>query len=54
MTNIEQYYNCDYDEWGRLSEEDFQSWLDVFEAIAAKPAVRGSCEHLLYIGRKVG
>lgn len=36
----------------QLQEEDFQSWLDIFEAIAANPEVWGSCEHLLYIGRK--
>jgi 2-polyprenyl-3-methyl-5-hydroxy-6-metoxy-1,4-benzoquinol methylase len=37
----------------QLPEEDFQSWLDVFEAVASNPEVWGSCEHLLYIGRKV-
>jgi len=36
----------------QLPEEDFQSWLDVFEAISSNPEVWGSCEHLLYIGRK--
>lgn len=35
-----------------LKEEDFQDWLDVFEAIASKQAVWGSCAHMLYIGRK--
>lgn len=37
----------------QLPEEDFQNWLDVFEAISSNPEVWGNCEHLLYIGRKV-
>lgn len=35
-----------------LKEEDFQDWLDVFEAIASDQVVWGSCAHMLYIGRK--
>ena len=36
----------------QLPEEDFQKWLDVFQATSENPVVWGSCEHLLYIGRK--
>lgn len=36
----------------QLSEEDFQNWLDVFEAISENRVMWESCEHLLYIGRK--
>ena len=35
-----------------LKEEDFQDWLDVFEAIASNHVVWGSCAHMLYVGRK--
>jgi S-adenosylmethionine-dependent methyltransferase len=35
-----------------LKDEDFHDWLDVLEAISSNQAVRGSCEHMLYIGRK--
>lgn len=38
----------------QLEEEDFQEWLDLFYKISDKKVVWGSCEHLLYIGRKVG
>lgn len=36
----------------QLPEEDFQDWLDVLETISVEPVQWGSCEHLLYIGRK--
>jgi len=35
-----------------LKEEDFQDWLDIFEAISSNRVVWGSCAHMLYIGRK--
>jgi len=38
----------------QLKEEDFQDWLDVLEAISSNKVVWGSCEHLLYVARKVG
>ena len=37
----------------QFAEEDFQNWLDIIEAISPNSEVWGSCEHLLYIGRKV-
>lgn len=36
----------------QLKEEDFQDWLDVLETISSNQVVWGSCEHMLYIGRK--
>lgn len=36
-----------------LPEESFQSWIDIFEQIAANTEVLGCCEHLLYVGRKI-
>jgi len=38
----------------QLSEEDFQEWVDLFYKISDSKVIWGSCEHLLYIGRKVG
>lgn len=38
----------------QLKEEDFQEWMDLFYRISSNKVVWGSCEHLLYIGRKVG
>jgi S-adenosylmethionine-dependent methyltransferase len=38
----------------QLSEEDFQEWVDLFYKISDNKVVWGSCEHLLYVGRKVG
>lgn len=35
-----------------LNKGDFESWLDVFETISGRREVWGSCEHMLYIGRK--
>lgn len=36
----------------KLSEEDFQEWLDLLYKLSANKDILGSCEHLLYIGRK--
>lgn len=37
-----------------FSEEDFQEWMELLYKISDHNAILGSCEHLLYIGRKVG
>lgn len=36
----------------RLSEEAFQEWIDLFYRISDNEKLFGSCEHLLYVGRK--
>ena len=36
----------------QLPEDVFQDWLDVMEKISTEPAIWGSSEHLLYIGKK--
>lgn len=36
----------------QLSEEDFQEWVDLLYKISDRKVIWGSCEHLLYIGRK--
>lgn len=35
-----------------LSEEDFHEWIDLFYEISDNKVLWGSCEHLLFIGRK--
>ncbi len=37
----------------QLDEQAFQSWLDVFGRVSEDPVILGSCEHLLYTGRKI-
>lgn len=37
----------------KLGEEDFQEWIDLLYKISDHKPILGSCEHLLYIGRKV-
>lgn len=36
----------------QLSENDFKEWIDLFYRIAPNKVIWGSCEHLLYVGRK--
>jgi SAM-dependent methyltransferase len=36
----------------QLREEDFQSWLDIFETISENPETWGISHHFLYIGKK--
>lgn len=38
----------------QLSEEAFQEWIDLFYRISDNVKLFGSCEHLLYVGRKDG
>lgn len=38
----------------QLPEETFQEWLDLLYKISGNKVIWGSCEHLLYIGRKTG
>ena len=37
----------------KLSEDDFQDWIDLFYEISDNKVVWGACEHLLYVGRKI-
>lgn len=37
----------------QLSEEDFQEWVDLLYKISDRKVIWGSCEHLLYIGKKI-
>jgi len=36
----------------QLAEDDFKEWIDFFYKIASNKVIWGSCEHLLYVGRK--
>lgn len=36
----------------QLPDEDFMEWMDLFYKIADKKVILGSCEHLIYIGRR--
>lgn len=38
----------------KLTEDDFIEWLDLFYKVSDSKSILGACEHLLYIGRKVG
>jgi S-adenosylmethionine-dependent methyltransferase len=38
----------------QLSEEDFKEWVDLLYQISDRKVIWGSCEHLLYVGNKVG
>ena len=37
----------------QLSEEDFMEWVDLLYKISDRKLTWGSCEHLLYVGRKI-
>ena len=36
-----------------LPEEAFQKWLDIIYQTSTDPVTWASCEHLLYVGKKV-
>lgn len=37
----------------QLPEEDFMEWIHLFYKISEHRVIWGSCEHLLYVGKKV-
>lgn len=37
----------------QLPEEDFMEWVDLLYKISDHKVSWGSCEHLLYVGRKI-
>jgi len=36
----------------QLTKDDFKEWIELFYEIASNKVIWGSCEHLLYVGRK--